>query len=161
MRLSNLVRPARWRDGLLMWLARSLRPYLARTPLYWGDESNVKIGKNVHLVDTILNSRSGRIVIEDDVFFGHGVMLLTGSHDMRVTGSKRHSSVPEEGRDIRIGRGAWIASNVVVVGPCEIGEDAVVGAGLVVTGKIEAGHLVVGGARNVSKPIAFEDPNKK
>lgn len=136
-------------------LARALRPHLARTPLYWGDRSRIEVGQNVHLVNTILNSRSGRIVIEDDVFFGHDCQVLTGFHDYRLRDAGRHQAVPREGRDVIIRRGAWIASSVVVIGPCEIGSNAVICAGSVVTSDVEAGAVYGGAPARKIKDIVF------
>jgi acetyltransferase-like isoleucine patch superfamily enzyme len=137
--------------------ASMLRPYLARTPLIWGDKNSVKIGSNVHLVDVLINCRSGRVTIEDNVFFGHGVMLLTGAHEMRVHGAARHAAVPSTGRDIVIRNGAWIASNTVIIGPCEIGKDAVVAACSVATGKLEPACLYAGNPLKLIRPIDFID----
>jgi acetyltransferase-like isoleucine patch superfamily enzyme len=41
-------------------------------------------------------------------------------------------------------RGAWLASEVLVLGPCEIGEHAVVGAGSLVLGDVPPYAIVVG-----------------
>jgi len=48
--------------------------------------------------------------------------------------------VPKTGRDVVIGRGAWVSSNALVLGPCRIGEHAVVAAASVVTADV-ARHL--------------------
>ena len=149
------LHPSLIKQALLARLAKSLRPYLARTHLVWGDPTRLSIGRNVILVDALLNCRSGRIVIEDDVFFGHGVLLLTGKHDIAERGAGRHRAVPEAGRDIIVRRGAWVASGAIVIGPCEIGQDAVVGAGSVVTGEIPAGTLVTGNEQRSTRSIEF------
>jgi len=49
--------------------------------IVYGDSSRVKLGKNVSLNNALLNVASGRIIIGDDVIFGHGVILTTGHHD--------------------------------------------------------------------------------
>lgn len=131
-------------DALFSRLAPRLRLHLAHTPLIWGDASRLSTGQNVHLVDAIINLRSGRVTIGDNSFLGHGVMLLTGKHDIMQQGLARHAAVPEEGRDIMIGQGVWIASGAIIVGPCEIGDNAVIGAGAVVTGHVDAGTICTG-----------------
>ncbi len=135
---------ARIKVAILIRLAKALKPYLARQPVIWGDSSRLIIGNNVHLVDAVINLRSGYINIEDDVFFGHSVMLLTGKHSLSKRGSDRQKSVPSSGRDITIHKGAWIASGAIIIGPCEIGEHAIIGAGAVVKGFIPAGSLFTG-----------------
>ncbi len=143
------------KDRALRGLATALRPYLARTPLFWGDRSRVTLGRNVHLVNTILNCRSGRVTIEDDVFFGHDCQILTGFHDYTKRGLARQTDVPDSGRDVIIRQGAWIASNVVIIGPCDIGRDAVVCAGSVVTSDLEAGAIHGGAPARKIKDIVF------
>ncbi len=157
MKIRSLFSPTAYEQKMLGWLACRLRPYLARTHLIWGNPERISIGRNVMLVDTLLNCRSGRITIEDDVFFGHGVMLLTGKHDMTIRGIGRHAAVPDAGHDIIIRRGAWIASGAIVIGPCEIGEHAVVGAGAVVTGKVPASTLYAGNPAGAIRKIDLAD----
>ncbi|MET3899657.1 acetyltransferase-like isoleucine patch superfamily enzyme [Devosia sp. UYZn731] len=146
-----------YKDRLLGGLAKHLRPYLARTPLIWGDAGRLKIGRNVQLVDAIINLRSGTVTIDDDAFLGHGVMLLTGKHPMRKSRQGRHRNIPTEGRDIIIRYGAWVASGAIVVGPCDIGENAVIGAGSVVTGNIPAGALYAGNPGQLIRILDIED----
>jgi acetyltransferase-like isoleucine patch superfamily enzyme len=82
--------------------------------------------------NALFNVASGKITVEDYVLFGHNVCLLTGSHDYRKVELERHLSIPDSGKDITIKRGAWIASNVIIIGPCTIGENSVIGAGSLV-----------------------------
>jgi len=92
----------------------------------------------------MLNCSSGTIVIGRDVVFGHGVSLLTGTHEYHRFGAARKLTVPESGRDIVIGDGAWLASNVTVLGPCRVGEHAVVAAGAVVVHDVPPYTVVAG-----------------
>jgi acetyltransferase-like isoleucine patch superfamily enzyme len=62
---------------------------------------------------------------------------------------------PQEGYDIVIRRGAWLASNVTVIGPCEIGENSVVAAGSVVTGDVAPNCLYAGVPARFVKEIDF------
>lgn len=143
------------RNRFWYWLARKLQFYLAHTHVIWGDPSRVEIGRNVVLADSILNCRSGRILIEDNVFFGHHVLVLAGTHDHRRKNQERQTTVPQFGHDIIIRRGAWIASQVTIVGPCEIGADAVVASGSIVIGNVAPGMLYAGNPAKPIKPIAF------
>ena len=77
-------------------------------------------------------------------FFGHGVSLLTGTHDPTVIGPERKHAIPREGRDIVVGEGAWIASNATVLGPCRIGAHAVVAAGSLVKDDVPEYTVVAG-----------------
>jgi acetyltransferase-like isoleucine patch superfamily enzyme len=112
--------------------------------VFGGPQSRVEIGPGVVLNDALLNVSSGRITIGEFAFFGHGVSLLTGTHDITQTGLARQRAIPAEGRDIHVGPGAWISSNATVLGPCVIGDDAVVAAGAVVTRDVPRGAIVAG-----------------
>jgi acetyltransferase-like isoleucine patch superfamily enzyme len=63
--------------------------------------------------------------------------------------------VPQQGRDIVVGTGAWLGSNVTVLGPCSIGAHAVIAAGAVVTGVVEAGWIYGGVPARPIKRIEF------
>lgn len=152
---TRLLNPQLYFDKFMRILASRLKKYLATTPMIWGDPGNVILGENVQLVDVIINCRSGKVRIDDNAFFGHGVMLLTGFHEVTKKGKARHCAVPNSGRDITIGKGAWVASNVIVIGPCTIGDNAVIGAGSVVSGVVEAGALYVGNPAKLLRHIEF------
>ena len=127
-------------------IAKVLQPYLSRTPVVWGDPSRLITGEGVVLVNAVLNLRSGKIKIGDYSFMGHGVMLLTGLHDIRKTGIHRQTTVRDLGRDITIGSGVWIASGAIVIGPCEIGDNAVISSGCVITKSVPSDTLCVNNA---------------
>src|SRR5690242_12201005 len=107
-------------------------------------------GKDVW-VDVWLNTRSGHIYLEKDVILGHGCMLLTGRHEYADGKLKpRKQQVPDSGYDIRIGRGAWIASGAIVIGGVTVGAHSIVAAGAVVTRDVPP-NTIVGG--NPARPI--------
>lgn len=131
---------------------------LLYVPRIFGDRGRLKIGQGVVLNDALINTSSGSVTLHDYVFFGHGVCLLTGTHDYQQTNLQRQVSVPQSGRNIAVGEGAWLGSNVTVLGPCSIGEHAVVAAGAVVIGDVPA-RSVYGGvpARHI-KDIKLTAP---
>ena len=112
-------------------------------PTCWGSTKKIIIGKNVKLLNTLFNTISGVITIEDDVFFGHNVCVITGAHDVSRRGMDRQQASLHN-RNIFIGRGVWIASNVTVMGPCRIGEHSVIAAGSAVRGDVRACSLYAG-----------------
>ena len=117
---------------------------LLRMHRIFGDPARLTMGQDVVLNDALINTTSGRVSLEDFAFCGHGVCLLTGHHDPARTGFDRQAAVPQDGRDIVVGSGVWLGSNVTVIGPCHIGKNAVIAAGAVVSGDVQAGWIYGG-----------------
>lgn len=118
----------------------------------YGDRSRITIGDGVNLNNALINTASGRVVIGDYSFCGHNVLLITGTHDYKFTGIDRQTQIPDFGRDIVIGKGVWIGSNSVILGPCEIGDNAVIGACSLVTKSVEGNSVYLGvPARKLNK----------
>jgi len=101
-------------------------------------------------MNTIFNVISGDIYIGDDTIFSHNCLVLTGQH--RFYNRRRASlqqdapyrEVPRDGRDIRIGRGCFIGSNVVIIGGVTIGDHVIIGAGAVVTQDVPSESFAAG-----------------
>lgn len=112
----------------------------------WGDEEKVHVDPSASLANTLFNTSSGGIWVGEHTFTGHNVSILTGTHRAETFLHDRQAHFPTEGGDIRIGRGVWLGSNSIVLGPCEIGDHAVVAAGAVVTAgsKVPPGGVVMG-----------------
>jgi acetyltransferase-like isoleucine patch superfamily enzyme len=119
--------------------ARSLRDHRV-----WGPPGRLEIAATAHVNDALFNTESGTITVGEHAFFGHGVAVLTGTHDVNETREARQRAVPAEGRDVEIAAGAWIGTRALVLGPCRIGADAVVAAGAVVTHDVPDGGKVAG-----------------
>jgi acetyltransferase-like isoleucine patch superfamily enzyme len=120
----------------------------------FGDPARVTLGRDVVLNDALINTTSGRVTLHDYAFCGHGVSLLTGTHDITQKGFARHGAVPTDGRDIEIGEGVWISSHATVLGPCRIGDHAVIAAGSVVTGDVDAGWVYAGVPAKRVRPVS-------
>ena len=143
-------------DQDLLQVVRLVRTFLVTGTPCWGDPERIAIGFNVGLANTFFNTEGGTISIGDYSFFGHNVLLLTGSHDIRKRRQARRNPQLTGGGDIVIGKGVWIASNATVIGPCTIGDDAVVAAGSVVLGgNLEAGCVYAGAPARWIKKIDF------
>lgn len=111
------------------------------------------------MVNTLFNTSSGNIVIGDYTFTGHNASIITGTHCYEKFLAER-MGFPITGGDIKIGKGVWIGTNAVILGPCKIGDHAVVAAGSVVTpnSKIEPGVIVAGIPARIVKRL--ETPSK-
>jgi acetyltransferase-like isoleucine patch superfamily enzyme len=143
-------------DRFWRFAAKRLRKHLVSMPYIHGSRERFVVGKNVILNNATLNTRGGEIRINDNVMFGHNVSLLTGIHDYTKRGGER-IAIEDARRDIVIEQGAWIASNVTVVGPARIGEDAVVAAGSVVVHDVPARTIVAG---NHAKVVRYLLPTQ-
>jgi len=109
-----------------------LRMRLAGHATLHGPISRLSVSEKAHLCNVVINTNCGRVDIGAYVFFGHGVMLLTGTHDFRKTGRSRLPASQTADRDIVIEPGAWVASGAIIIGPCRIGSNAVIGCGCIV-----------------------------
>jgi hypothetical protein len=134
-------------------LREELSEFLLSEPLIFGDPKRVHRTPTAQLGNARLNVISGEITIEDWVFFGIGVSLLTGTHDYRLFGHDRQHKIPLSGRDIVVKEGAWIASNATVIGPCTIGEHAVVAANSLVLGDVAPYTMVAGNPAKIVRTI--------
>jgi UDP-2-acetamido-3-amino-2,3-dideoxy-glucuronate N-acetyltransferase len=85
------------------------------------------------------------VLIEDEVFVGHGVMFINDKRP-KATNDRGELSGPADWELVRtaVGRGATIGSNATIVGNVTIGEGALVGAGAVVTRDVAPGEIVAG-----------------
>lgn len=139
-------------------IVNSINHAMLTVPRCWGPPQRIVLGRNVHTANTLFNTMSGMIRIGDDTFFGHNASVLTGTHDFRKRRQARHAAIPDLGRDIVIGKGVWICSNVTILGPCTIGDDAVIAAGsLVLGGELAGGYIHAGTPAKPIKPIDFTD----
>lgn len=113
-------------------------------PIIIGDPSRLHMHETVPRNEMIINLVSGSVTIGAESFCGQFVALLTGTHDHHQFGRDRRFAIPEEGRDIVIGEGVWLASRATVLGPCRIGDHAVVAAGALVKDDVPAYAIVAG-----------------
>jgi len=85
------------------------------------------------------------VVIEDEVFIGHGVMFINDRYPRatNMDGSPQ-SEADWAVEPTRVERAASIGSNATIVSGITIGEGALVGAGAVVTKDVPAYMIVAG-----------------
>lgn len=133
-------------------------PLLARSRVF-GDPGRLRVDPSAVVNDALFNLSSGTVTVGRDAFFGHGVALITGTHDVTRFGADRQRSAPGAGRDIVVGDGVWLASGATVVGPCRIGEHSVVGAGSLVLDDVEPFTFVAGSPAVVRSAIPRPAPS--
>lgn len=118
-----------------------------------GDRSRLNLPDTAVVNNALFNLSGGTITVGDYAFFGHDVAILTGTHDIEKFGRERQLTFPRSGRDVRIGDGAWLASQVLVLGPVTIGEHAVVASGSMVREDVDPYTVVAGRPAKVIKRI--------
>ena len=143
-------------------LMKVLGPLIADDSIHrmrtYGDKSRLTIAPTAVVNDATFNLMSGRIVIEENVFFGMRVSVYTGTHDMTLFDNERLMLIQHDGRDVIIKRGAWIGSQAILLGPVTIGEHAVVGAGSVVGRDVPPYTLVAGNPARVIRDVRESKP---
>ncbi|MEK7389053.1 MAG: acyltransferase [Elusimicrobiota bacterium] len=112
----------------------------------------LKIGKRVQIGPRTTISAVREVVIEDDVLFGMNVYVSDHIHAFRDPRTPvKDQGLAAAGR-VRIGAGAWIGANVVIVADgkdLEIGANAVIGANSVVTKSVPARGVAAGAPARV------------
>ncbi|MEP1124952.1 MAG: DapH/DapD/GlmU-related protein [Ilumatobacter sp.] len=81
------------------------------------------------------------VTIGADAALGHGVMVLTSSHDL---GRHTRRAGRLHRRPVTIGAGAWIGANSVILPGVTVGDGAVVMSNSVVNDDVPADSLVAG-----------------
>lgn len=112
---------------------------------------NIFLGNNIYLVDTLINAgdKEGKVIIEDDVFFGHGVKLLARGHNYTKYNTQRQREVTQ--KPIHIKEGAWIASGAIILGGVIIGKHSVIAAGSIVNKDVPDYAIVAGNPARLIK----------
>jgi acetyltransferase-like isoleucine patch superfamily enzyme len=94
------------------------------------------------------------VVIEDNVFIGHGVMFINDSYPRATTpDGKLQTETDWKVERTVIKRGASIGSGVTILANVIVGENAIVGAGSVVTKNVPPNSIVAGNPARVMRKI--------
>ncbi len=99
--------------------------------------ANITLGDYVWIGQHVCIGAHSRVVIEDHVRISRGAIIETAGVDFTVEPPYPHVSRP-----ITIKRGAWLATNSVILGGVTIGEYAVIGAGAVIAHDVEPRTVV-------------------
>jgi hypothetical protein len=152
----------RWMTPELTQAVLAQTPGLAQAlltqPRIYGPPERLRVAATAVVNDALFNLSSGTITVGEWAMLGHGVMVLTGIHDVAKLGEQRQTTAPAEGRDVVIEEGAWLASNVTVLGPCRIGAHAVVAAGSLVRHDVAPFAIVAGLPAQVVGQVPKPEP---
>ena len=84
------------------------------------------------------------VVIEDEVFIGHGVMFINDREPRATSGGELQTEADWVVVPTTVRKGASIGSGAVILCGVTIGAGALVGAGAVVTSDVAPGEVVAG-----------------
>ncbi|MDE3199593.1 MAG: aminotransferase class I/II-fold pyridoxal phosphate-dependent enzyme [Acidobacteriota bacterium] len=115
-------------------------------------QKNAKIGRRCKISSHTFICEG--VVIEDNVFVGHGVTFINDTYPRATTATgdlQTESDWVVESTCIR--NGASIGSGSTILSNVEIGENAIVGAGSVVTHNVPPNVIVAGNPARILRPI--------
>lgn len=114
-------------------------------------EPELHLGHRVTATAALQVTVFDRVVIEDDVMFAANVFVADGTHaSTRGDTPYKYQGIAGVA-PIRIGRGAWIGQNTVILPGVTIGAYAIVGANSVVSADVPDGCVAVGAPARVIK----------
>jgi acetyltransferase-like isoleucine patch superfamily enzyme len=99
------------------------------------------------------------VVIEDNVFIGHGVVFINDTYPRATTAAGKLQTESDWKIELTVVRkGASIGSGATILSNTNIGENAIVGAGSVVTHDVPPNAIVAG---NPAKVLRYVDKNEE
>ncbi len=116
-------------------------------------QKNARIGRNCKISSHTFICEG--VIIEDNVFVGHGVTFINDSYPRATTldgALQTEKDWTVEPTLVR--KGASIGSGSTILANVTIGENALIGAGSVVTRDVPANAIVVGNAARLLRTIA-------
>lgn len=113
-------------------------------PVFVNLGKNVKIGKNVVIMNGLNCMAAGGLIIEDNTLISLNCTIATNNHDF-------YEREVLTCKPVHIKKNVWIGLNVTIMPGVTIGENAVVGGGSVVTKDVPDNAVVVGSPAKVVK----------
>lgn len=126
----------------------------------YNGEPRIVIGDGCDLGYRLSISASNRVVLEENVLIAANVHITDHNHNYDLVGIPiRYQGISSFSNEVVIGRGSWIANNVVIAGNVKIGKGCAIGANTVVTNDIPSYCVAVGSPARVVK--AFDCREKR
>ena len=110
---------------------------------------NVKIGKNVTVMNGALMMSAGGITLEDNVLIAANVQLISNNHDT-------YDRYVITCKPILIKEGAWVGAGATILPGVTVGKHAIIGANSVVSKDIPDYAVAVGCPAKVIKYLEKE-----
>jgi acetyltransferase-like isoleucine patch superfamily enzyme len=114
-------------------------------------QKNARIGRNCKISSHTFVCEG--VIIEDDVFIGHGVTFINDVYPRATAGGALQTEQDWKVEPTLIKRGASIGSGATILANVTVGENAMVGAGSVVTRNVPANSIVAGNPARVLRSI--------
>jgi maltose O-acetyltransferase len=113
-----------------LWIASGSRP-----------ATRLWIGASCFINDGCRFDVTAPITVEDGVYLGHEVAVITATH---AIGEEHRRAGEVVGKPVTIERGAWVGARATILAGVTVGAGSVVAAGAVVTCSVPP-HTIVGG----------------
>lgn len=140
------------RDFLSQITGRAIDSTLWLIPPFYTDFGrNIHFGKNVFVNSACTFMDRGGIYIDDEVFIGPKVNLITINHD--INPFNRNTTIC---KPIHIEKRVWIGVAATILPGVRIGENSIIGANAVVTKDVPSNTIVGGNPAKVIKAIDVE-----
>ena len=140
------------RDFLSQITGRAIDSTLWLIPPFYTDFGrNIHFGKNVFVNSACTFMDRGGIYIDDEVFIGPKVNLITINHD--INPFNRNTTIC---KPIHIEKRVWIGVAATILPGVRIGENSIIGANAVVTKDVPSNTIVGGNPAKVIKTIDVE-----
>lgn len=117
-------------------------------PFYTDFGRNIHFGKNVFVNSACTFMDRGGIYIDDDVFIGPKVNLITINHDINPYNRNMTICKP-----IHIEKRVWIGVAATILPGVRIGENSIIGANAVVTKDVPSNTIMGGNPARILKKI--------
>lgn len=122
---------------------------------YFG-EPRIVIGDGCNIGYRMTISAANKVVLEDDVLVAANVHITDHNHNYQMIGvSIKNQGISSMSDSVVIGRGSWLANNVVVAGNVKIGRGCVIAANSVVRSDIPPYCVAAGTPAKVVKAYDY------
>lgn len=118
-------------------------------------QKNAKIGKNCKISTHSFICEG--VVIEDDVFIGHGVKFINDKYPRATLNGVLQSEKDWKVVPTIVKKGASIGTNSTILCGITIGENSIIGAGSVVTKNIPPNSIAYGNPAKIKSPTTHDE----